>query len=338
VSGTGAITAAGDGVAPVVARMRAGAPLARTVERGVPCAGIAGFDGSRYVERKGLRHLSRTSQLACAAASLVAPTLSGVSPERVGVVLGSAWATLDAIVRFEREAHVEGPRFVDPGLFAETVPNVPAGQVSIFFGWSAFNATVTSGTASGLVAVERAIEILEDGRGDVAVAGAADELSLHALGALAAGGACPAGFVAGEGACLLALESAEHVRSRGASALGRVRIAGSHWSRETPAHARWLAALLDRARVAPASVDLVVRSGDERRVDPILREVLDPGAPRRSESTAVLGETWAAAGPLGIAIALEAFAQAGGRPVREALVVDASAEGHVAAVLLSAAA
>ena len=73
--------------------------------------------------------------------------LDAVDPSSIGVVFGSAWASLDTVVRFEREAHIDGPRFVDPVLFTETVANVPAGQVSIFFGWSAVNATIAAGTS-----------------------------------------------------------------------------------------------------------------------------------------------------------------------------------------------
>jgi 3-oxoacyl-[acyl-carrier-protein] synthase II len=382
VTGAGLVSPAGDAPRALFGAVVAGARPGRVDAGGLPAVRIHDFQPQRYLARKGLRHLSRTSQLACAAASALAPLLEGLEPQAVGVALGSAWASLDTVVRFEREAHTEGPRFVDPILFTETVANVPAGQISIFFGWSAFNATFSAGTSAGLAAVCGALDFLGEGRASVAVAGGADELNEHLLRTFHAEGllavspdalpfsAAAAGPIGAEGACLLALESAEHAAARGAVArarldAGAVCFLGTDPSEASP-RAAMLEELLARADLAPRDVDLVVLSGNgtpewDRCEARVVAELFGTAPPPAVAPKAVLGETWGASGPLAIVIAIEALStsRVPGRPagwqpapgletlslppethereLRHALVVDCSASGYAAGVVVSAA-
>lgn len=326
VTGAGLVTAAGDDAPALAARILrdpAGTPSTQ---------GIADFDPARYLRRKGLRHLSRTSQLACAAAARLADDLGDVPPGEVGVVLGSAWASLDSIVRFERAAHVEGPRFVDPGLFAETVANVPAGHVSIFFGWSALNLTIASGAASGLQAIVTALALLEEGRAAAVAAGGADELNAHVLRVRAG-----RGLVGGEAACVLLIESAKHAAARKARPWGRIRGAAAGWADPgskawIDERARLLGGLFERSGLRPHDIDLVILSRNASPSDLAVFEgrrlpVLSPAE--------LLGETWAAAAPLGVVLALESIWQQAG--LREAIVIDVSDSGHHGAILVAAA-
>ena len=334
-TGAGLVTAAGDTPQALFAALAAGSPRAAVhPETGFPVVACASFDAKTYLKRKGVKDLSRTSQLACAAAAGNAAGIAGVPVEEVGVVLGSAWGSLTTVVSFEREAFVQGPRFVDPILFTETVANVPAGQVAIFFGWSAFNATVSAGSASGLAGVLRALDFLVEGRGTIAVAGGADELnlpllrSLHARQLLAPGLGCLplsaslTGPIGGEGACFLTLESDEHARARAASPMARIRSSAARFaaSRATPAHstraslAELLRELLVRAEIESRDVDLLVLSAAGRPVGDADEggAVLDvfgagPDAPLVVAPKGVLGESWGASGPLAIVIAIEAL-------------------------------
>lgn len=246
ITGVGLVTAAGDTPADAIAALAAQRPFAsqRGDGGGPAIAGIEGFDAKRYISRKGVKDLSRTSQLACSAAAGNARGLLGVAPDRVGVVLGTAWGSLDTVIAFEREAHVQGARFVDPILFTETVSNVPAGQVAILYGWSGFNATVSSGSASGLASVRQALAFLAEGRGAVAVAGGCDEINAPVLRALrgrgllaGTAGSLPlaaqrSGPVGGEGAAFLTIEPEAHARDRGRS---RSRRSGAPKRRSRPA-------------------------------------------------------------------------------------------------------
>jgi 3-oxoacyl-[acyl-carrier-protein] synthase II len=306
---------------------------------------IRDFDPARYLSRKGLRHLSRTSQLACAAAARVAGSLSGVATERIGVVLGSAWASLESVVRFEREAHTAGPRFVDPGLFAETVANVPAGHVSIAFGWSALNATVAAGRVSGAQAIATALELLAEDRAAVVVAGGADELNPHALAVLAAaeGRQAPCG---GEAACLLALESAAGATTRGTRAWGTVRAACTHWtdpaaSTADDERAGVVRRALAAAGLAAGSIELVIASAGRSRAGvrerQVLRRVFGPSPPPIATVEDTLGVTWGAAVPLGVVLALTSLRAAGARAETAALVVACAGSGHFGIVVVSSA-
>jgi 3-oxoacyl-(acyl-carrier-protein) synthase len=348
VSGSGLITAVGDTAAAVCASVRAAKSLATPDPvTGATVLPIAGFDATAYLQRKGVRDFSRTSQLACAAAAGNAKGLAGVPPGEIGVVFGSAWGALKTVVEFERQAHVQGPRFVDPILFTETVANVPAGQVAILNGWSAFNSTLSAGSASGLAALARAVDFLEEDRGRVAVAGGGDELDLPLLVSMRAlSSSAPRGGV-GEAACFLTVESEEHATARGAEPLARLRATACRFEDrggERPGAVResmegLLGDLLGRVGIAAAEVDLVVLStegaaGFDVEETEAVERVFGggPAAPSACAPKAVLGETWGASGPLAMVVAVETL-KAG--KIRNAVVVDRSRAGHQFAVVLS---
>jgi 3-oxoacyl-[acyl-carrier-protein] synthase II len=329
VTGSGLITAAGDAPRPVLdelARSAGGSRCERPARWPIP-----GFDIKRYVERKGASQLSRISQLSCAAASRLEPGLAGVPRTSVGVVLGTAWAGLASIVRFEHEAYREGPRFVDPILFTETVANVPAGHVSIAFGWSALNATVAAGAASGLEAVRLALEVLDEGRAEVVVAGGSDATEGHVVD--------PQGAPAGEAACLLALESIEHARHRGAAVLGRLLglVVASLDHGDVERAARLARGLLESAGLEPEDLRAVVCCGGPLSLS-VARAVL--GSRSGAELLAfqdALGQTWGAAGALGLALGMELLRGGTGTVhAGSALVVGDLAGGDFGAALVEA--
>ncbi len=333
VTGSGMVTAAGDTSQAVFQALLARAPLASVrLDDGGVVASIAEFDPKRYILRKGVKDLSRTSQLACSAAAANARGLEGVAAEDVGFVFGSAWGSMTTVIEFEREAHLQGARFVDPILFTETVSNVPAGQVAILYGWSAFNVTVSSGAASGLAGIRQALAFLEEGRGRVAVAGGGDELNLQLLRSMRRRGAVTgnlnsfplaagrSGPVGGEGACFLTIESEEHARHRGAAALASIRASGGRFvpggrvgnegARESMVGL--IRQLTERAGLEVSAVDLVVLSasglidGDVEEAGAVL-DVFGggPGAVSVLAPKSILGETWGASGALAAAIAIE---------------------------------
>ena len=328
LTGVGLLSPTGDEPDDVGAALLAGTLLASEDELGFPAVSISDFDPKRYVDRKGLKNLSRTSQLACSAASRLRDTIVGVGADEIGVVLGTAWASMDTVVRFEHEAYLEGPRFVDPLLFTETVANVPAGQISIFTGWSAFNVTISSGTNSGIDAICQAVRLLEEGRAAVAVAGGADELNQHLLRTLHAEGLVsptvdsrpfsPAsqGPIGSEAACLFAIGGEQDARARGAEILGCIDAAASRFIASDAAESTqpWLAcvdSLLRAADMTPADVDLLVLSANgtpsrDQIESAIWQELFEPVSTPVLVPKAILGETWSASGPLAVVAGLEA--------------------------------
>ena len=226
VTGVGLVSAAGDTAESVLARHARGHP--------------ARLGGDRRVRRHPLHPAKgRPRPLPHLAARLLGGGRQRARPVgrracgRSASCSARRGARSTTVIEFEREAHLQGARFVDPILFTETVSNVPAGQVAILYGWSAFNATLSSGTASGLAALRQAVQFLAEDRGSVAVAGGGDEINPRLLSALEMRGwSGPAG---GEGACFLTIEGAEHARSRGASALGSIRATAERFGDSPPA-------------------------------------------------------------------------------------------------------
>lgn len=344
LTGAGLVSAGGDAPADLARAIADGISLARPIPAAewggedpahpLAAAMIERFDPKRYVQRRGIRDLSRTSQLACAAAAPLAEALAGVPPADVGVALGSAWGSMKAVVDFEGQSPLKGGRLVDPLLFAETVANVPAGHLSVLFGWSAFNVTLSCGPSSGLEAMRQAIGFLEEGRALLAVAGGADELNLPILRVLhgesradsaeqwSPFGAERRGPAGGEGGCLLVIEGRDSARARGIRPLAVVRaVAGTFVPSddgEDGPPARRIASILeqalDEASLKPGAIDLFVASaagdiaGDRAEAEAIADLFGEGGeAPPVMVPKGILGETWGAAAPLAAVAAVESM-------------------------------
>jgi 3-oxoacyl-(acyl-carrier-protein) synthase len=352
-----------------------------------PVAPIRRFDPAYYIKRKGLPGLSRASLLAITAASRIAERIATVPAWEVGIAYGSAWGSLETIVALERSAWRDTPRMVDPLLFTEAVASVAVGQMAAFFGWSAWGATLSAGSASGLEALRLAMGRIDEERASAAVVGGGDALNLPILRALWAqevtadgAGSLPyaaerSGPVGGEAACRLVVEPEESARERGVIPLARIEAEAGCYAGAEPAVglATRLAIVslveeaLEQAMLTPAEIDLLVLPGNgsvdaDREQALAVVEVFGSGAaaPPAVAPKAVTGETWAAGGPIGVVIALEAIrtGRVPGRPrtfvadpglsglnlpresydraVRHALVLDASWGGHLTAVVLSA--
>jgi len=111
-------------------------------------AEIVGFDARTALGDRNLRPLDRTAQLAAVAVDS-ALLDSGWTPERrktheIGLVLGTMFGSLRTIGEFDRRSLREGPQYVSPIDFANTVINAAAGQVAIVHQLRGVNATVAS--------------------------------------------------------------------------------------------------------------------------------------------------------------------------------------------------
>ena len=324
VTGIGVVSPAGADPPAWLGALDQGTPLARdTSPEGAPrpirAAGIESFNLRDYGAFRGTVGISRTAQLAVAATALAQREAATASPiprgDRVGVVLATAFGNLESMVRFDRGARREGHRFVDPMLFPNTVVNAAAGHVSILFGYSALNSTVSSGSAAGLQAIAYAVDALRRGDADLIFAGGAEELSYWTwLGerelrepAAPGGGAGPAPreeqvVFPGEGAAVLALERAADARARGARALAVVAaygesFTGSGCSDQEAVAVRTSAlqrALLGSAR-DPQDIDCVWSGAQsiawmKSNEGPVLRAVFGRGSVRVALVAPVMGD------------------------------------------------
>ncbi len=145
-----------------------------------------------------------------------------LDPDRVGMMLGCAFAGQLGMMSFATEVREQTPRFVSPIHFPQTVGNYVAGALARGYHIRGPHATIASGVASSLDAIVEAAAIVANDQADVVYAGGASTLS-DGL----AGGLGEPGVHMSEGACLFVVESASHAAKRGANILARV-VGTSH--------------------------------------------------------------------------------------------------------------
>lgn len=188
------------------------------------------------LERPIAKRLDPASQLAMVAAMEAWADAGSpdVDPDRLGVDfatgIGGVWTLLDAWDTLREK----GPRRVMPMTVPMLMPNAAAGNLSLHFGARAYARTVASACASSTESIVNAVEHIRAGYADVVIAGGT-ESAIHpitlaafaSMQALSKRNDSPAtasrpgsidrdGFVMGEGAGVLILESEEHARARGA--------------------------------------------------------------------------------------------------------------------------
>ena len=307
LTGLGTLGASGVGADRLTEALAAGRPVSREVDRS---AGYHPPEGARraclmpgvqlgsWLSAGEARRMSPPSKLAVAAArmALRCAGLPGTQEEATAVVVATAFGPSTNTEVLLKQILCEGPESASPSLFMESVANAPAAQIAIAARARGPSLTVCQREAGPLLALGRAAGEVARGRARRALAGSVDEMTplLHALldrfGALARPGpdgeeaARPFdrrrnGFLAGEGATMVVLESEEALRERGGRALARVLGWGSAfdltapvtgWGRGAGTLARGLLRTLRRAGFEPGDVDLVVSGASGSRTGDLL--------------------------------------------------------------------
>ncbi|MBM4339276.1 MAG: beta-ketoacyl-[acyl-carrier-protein] synthase family protein [Deltaproteobacteria bacterium] len=217
---------------------------------------IRSFHPKDFIPASKIRRLDRASQFAIAASKLALTdaqiSVTQENSSRVGVVLGSGFCGLSSSEEFHRGQVLKGFLDLNPILFPNTVPNAASSHVSIELGIQGVNCTLVQSFCTAEAAITFACDQIQGGRADLILTGGVDELSeflfrgfsdLHLLATDQGHGerSCPYdrmrnGLVLGEGAGVLAIESEEHARSRGAKIysyiLGYVLVGGAPKEKE----------------------------------------------------------------------------------------------------------
>jgi 3-oxoacyl-[acyl-carrier-protein] synthase II len=308
------------------------------VGAGAVTAGNVSLDALPEAVRARASRAERVTRLVLAAAgrALAAAGLDTVDgPPRpgLGVVLGTAFGCFLTNAAYEQRFLDGGPAGASPRLFAATVSNAAAGELAIAYRLGGPSITLSAGAASGLVALGHGADLVQAGRVDALVAGGVDAAGddLHRwLAAASMGGDLPAA----EGAASVVLARAPLA---GRPVLGTIEGYGAGFEPEPGAAdagaglAAAVASALADAGLTPAAVS-VAASGAPPRLAALERVALRDIRPRtvlRPKETQ--GETFGAAGPLGLLAAL-AVAPRGAA----VLVLDVCASGHVAALVARA--
>ncbi|MFI6985096.1 beta-ketoacyl-ACP synthase II [Embleya sp. NPDC050154] len=265
VTGLGATTPVGGDVASTWSALLAGTSGARALteewaaQLSVTFAARIAVEPLEVMPKVEARRLDRSGQFAMIAAREAwldagyaakntapedAPDALVVDPIRLGVVIASGIGGVTTLLDAWDIFNDKGPRRVGPLTVPMLMPNSPAANVGIELGARAGVHTPVSACASGAEAVAYGLEMIRSGRADVVVCGGT-EAAIHPLPMAAFANMMAMskrndepqrasrpydkgrdGFVMGEGAGVLVLESAEHAAARGARVYAEVAGAG----------------------------------------------------------------------------------------------------------------
>jgi len=209
-------------------------------------ARVRDFEPRKHIPVMKLRRMDNCSRFSVVAAQLAfegAGLLPDTDLADAGIFFGTGTAGSTSVAEYLQGLLVDATEGQFPMLFPNTVPNAPAGQVAIRFGIRGPNATVSQRESSGLHALAMAADFVRQDRCDVALVTGVDEYSTELLafydrmrflspGRSDGEEACRPfalqrnGWMVGEGAYALVLESARHAAGRGARTLGRLLGAG----------------------------------------------------------------------------------------------------------------
>jgi 3-oxoacyl-[acyl-carrier-protein] synthase II len=246
VTGLGAVTPLGVGVAPTWEALVAGRSGIGRIESfdssalPVRIAGeVRGFDPAAFLEKKDIKKVDRFAQFAIGAAQMAVDDAGlRIDPEeagRVGVVVGVGMGGLATLEEYHKEFLAGGLKRLSPFVIPRVIANMAPGLIAIRFGCTGVNYTPTSACASGGQAVGEAFRLVRDGEQDVVITGGA-EATITPLGvggfavmrAMSTRNDEPTrasrpfdrdrdGFVIAEGAGVMVVESLEHAQRRGAT-------------------------------------------------------------------------------------------------------------------------
>ena len=298
ITGLGAVTAIGNDVPTFWRNLVAGVsgvgPLQAFDADGFPvqiACEVTNFDPVAYMDRKAARHMHRSAHfaLACTRQALedAGLAIDAKNATRVGVVINTGAGGFGDLEDAAYTLAEKGPRGIGPFVVPTLMPNAVACQVSIEIGAKGPVLTSTLACASGSYALLEAARFIQMGEADVVLAGGTEAAitpvlltAFHRMGALASRGKSPSqacrpfdaerdGFVYGEGAAVMVLESEAHALQRGApiyaEVLGGTLTADAHHiTAPDPAGAGAVQAMqsaLIRANLFPSDVDVIFAHG-----------------------------------------------------------------------------
>ncbi len=301
VTGLGAVMPIGNDFPTYWANLQAGVSGTRRIQSfdasGFEvqiAAEVIDFDPAVAMDPKMARRMSRFIHFAMAAGK-EAVTNAGIdfaamSPEqrdRVGVVMNTGGGGIEQVVNATHALEGKGPRFVSAFAVPALSGSMGACMLSMEWGLTGPVITQVAACATSVIAFHDALRLIQTGECDVVLAGGSEAAllpmavaALGNMGALSRRNDDPAhasrpfdrdrdGFVMGEGAGMVVVESLEHARRRGASPIAEI-IGGAltadafHLSAPEPTgrgQSRAMTNALRSAGVAPDEVDYIVAHG-----------------------------------------------------------------------------
>ncbi len=254
-------------------------------------AEVKGFDPLQWTEQKDLRKMDTFIHYALGATDMALEDsglkINHLNAPRVGVFIGSGIGGLPFIERQHKILLESGPRRISPFFIPGLIVNLASGQVSIRYGAKGPNSAVCTACSTGSHAIGDSFRIIARGEADAMISGGTESV----ITPLAIGGFCAMraistrndqpekasrpfdknrdGFVVGEGAGILILESLEHAQDRGANIYAELLgygMSGDAFHISAPSEdgdgpIRVMQNALHDARIQPSYIDYINAHG-----------------------------------------------------------------------------
>jgi 3-oxoacyl-[acyl-carrier-protein] synthase II len=298
VTGMGAVTPLGIGVAPTWEAVLAGrsgvSHITKFDAAEFPtriAAEVKGFNPEDFVDRKEIKRMDPFIQIAMAAAHLAMADagliLDDRTGPRTGVFVGSGLGGLGTLEHYHKAYLEGGARKISPFFIPMLISNLAPGHIAMKYGAKGPNITTTTACAASSHAIGEALEAVRRGACDAVIAGGTESTitpmglgGFCAMKALSTRNGDPAaasrpfdkdrdGFVMGEGAAMLILEELETAKRRGAKIYAELLGYGAsadayHVTAPAPGGegaVRCMQAALADGRVAPGDVEYINAHG-----------------------------------------------------------------------------
>ena len=301
ITGLGALMPNGNDFPTYWANLQAGVTGTRTItsfdssDQEVHIAAeVIGFEPSSVMDPKMARRMSRFVHLAIGAGQEAVRDsgidFAAMSPEqldRVGVVMNTGGGGIEEIIDGTHIHDGKGPRFVSPFAVPALSGSMGACMLSMEYGLTGPVMTQVAACATSVIAFHDALRLIRTGECDVVLAGGSEApvvpmgvAALSNMGALSKRNDSPEtasrpfdvsrdGFVLGEGAGVVVVESLEHALARGATPLaeilgGALTADAFHISAPEPTgrgQTRAMTSALRNSEIAPDEVDYIVAHG-----------------------------------------------------------------------------
>ena len=252
---------------------------------------VKGFNAEDFVPKKEAKRLQPFIAYAIAAARMALEDsglkIDSTNQNRVGVFTGCGLGGLGTLEEHALIIHTKGPKRVSPFFIPMMIGNMAPGMISIQFGAKGPNSSVATACAAGTHAVGEAFKLIQHGKADAMFTGGVESVitptcvaGFGAMKALSTRNDAPQkasrpfdkdrdGFVVGEGAGILILESLEHALERGAKIYGEMigyGMSGDGFHMTSPppdgeGAARCMAAAIEDAGISYTDVDYINAHG-----------------------------------------------------------------------------
>jgi len=309
-------------------------------------AEVKDFDPLDYMDYRTARRMTRFIQFATAAAKMTLEDadldLSKEDPTRVGLEMGSAAGGIGLLEEQACILRDRGPRRIQPTVLPSVLLSMAPCQLAILLGIKGPASSPVAACATGVVSIGEAMRRLQRGDVEVMVAGASEAITsplaviaLARLGASSAReddpqGACRPfdadrdGFVLGEGAAAVVMETLEHALDRGAHIYGEVlgygfTVDGYHLAAPDPSGdgaARAMSLAIEDSDLTPAGIGHICSHGTGTKLNDVaetkaIKTIFGKSAyhvPINSNKS-MIGHLMGAAGAISVVTALKTIEQ-----------------------------